>query len=121
MEVRLGENKINHPEPGKAVQDIPIEKLIRHENYDKDITRNDIMLVKLARKAQFTGNSFFSLFRGGGLFDLNFISNSFLNVTLTFRFRSTDLPSDYCGFPLSGHFPAVSVCGRMGFDQSWRS
>ena len=56
VEVRLGENKINHPEPGKVVQDIPIEKLIRHENYDKDITRNDIMLVKLARKAQFTGN-----------------------------------------------------------------
>ena len=89
VEVRLGENKINHPEPGKSVQDIPIEKLIRHENYDKDITRNDIMLVKLARKAQFTGNSFFSLFRGGGLFDLYLISNSlfkyYLDVQISFN------------------------------------
>jgi len=59
VEVRLGENEINKEEPGKVVQDIPIEKLIVHEKYDKNITRNDIMLVKLARKAQFTGNYFF--------------------------------------------------------------
>jgi hypothetical protein len=56
VEVRLGENKIGQKEDGKVVQDIPIEKLILHENYDEKITRNDIMLVKLARKAQFTGN-----------------------------------------------------------------
>jgi hypothetical protein len=76
VEVRLGEDEIGKKEPGKVVQDIPIEKLILHENYDEKITRNDIMLVKLARKAQFTGNSSFPLFRGRWLFDLSLISNS---------------------------------------------
>ena len=61
VEVRLGENKIDKEEPGKVVQDIPIEKLILHENYDIDITRNDIMLVKLVRKAQLTGNFLLSV------------------------------------------------------------
>jgi hypothetical protein len=74
VEVRLGENKINKEEPGKVVQDIPIEKLILHENYDKDITRNDIMLVKLARKAQFTGNYSFGCPDLDGFSDPYFIN-----------------------------------------------
>lgn len=47
--VRLGEHNIAAPDPGSHETDVPIEKFIPHEKYNRDTKENDIALIKMTK------------------------------------------------------------------------
>jgi len=51
--VALGEHNIRQDIESHAVQGIPVERVIRREDYDENSVNNDIALLRLSREVQF--------------------------------------------------------------------
>lgn len=52
--IRLGDQNIYSTKDGLKEVDIPIAKIIKHENYSAKTKYNDIALLKLSKKVEFT-------------------------------------------------------------------
>ena len=59
--VRLGDHQTNSANDS-TTQDVRIDAIFSHENYTRNVITNDLALVKLKDKVNFTGENILKLF-----------------------------------------------------------